>query len=57
MAIEYSIAIIVLLVFFLLVHTIVRDKLFRARARVYILYIRCKMVLLCINDTFLTFGG
>ena len=57
MAIEYSIAIIVLLVFFLLVHTIVRDKQFRARMRVYILYIRCKMVLLCINDTFLTFGG
>ena len=57
MAIEYSIAIIVLLVFFVLLHTIVRDKQFRTRTRVYIIYIRCKMVLLCINDTFLTFSG
>ena len=52
MAIEYSIAIIVLLVFFVLLHTIVWDKQFRARMRVYILYIRYKTVLLCINDTF-----
>ena len=57
MAIECSIAIIFLLVFFVLVHINVGDKQFRARMRVYILYIRYKTVLLCINDTFLTFGG